>query len=89
MIDAHRMRLIVFVCLQPAGHLVPMQGGGTRMRIGSGRLTDARLGGDVEVRRRIWSGIRPGTGAVAVVSPGAGWAVGPGGRITGFALMDE
>ena len=27
--------------------------------------------------------------AVAFVSPSAGWAVGPGGRITRFALMDE
>ncbi len=27
--------------------------------------------------------------AVAFVSPSAGWAVGPGGRITRFAFVDE
>ena len=121
----------MFVCPQPAGPVMSMQGGPARLWMGSGPLTDTPLAWDVEVRRRTfirhtplgpdWTAVTdrfrsppdlPTVGpagadysldggvtwraaarvtysAVAFVSPSAGWAVGPGGRITRFAFVDE
>ncbi len=66
-----------------------MQAGSTRLWIGSGRLTDSLPDYSLDGGLTWRAAARVTYWAVAFVSPDVGWAVGPGGRITRFAFMDE